>query len=167
MVPPPPEPYGLQQKARWLEITHTSTRRAINVKSTFTNLVYSCEVCNGYKSDFFPGDGEYLPGRFLYRPDRKPDPTYQLDGHKLSPETDLDGFNIDLLFLNREPLVKLRQLREKLFQSREWIMMGIRSLRQMRIDQIPPAIRGRLPGRIPKKRYFSMNSLLVPSRRVS
>jgi len=113
--------------------------------TTYGNLVYSCNTCNGYKSDIFPGSPAIKKGFFFYRPDRPPEPSYQLTGYQLTPSSPLDEFNIAYLFLNRAPLIKIREFRDRLNHTNEYIKQGVHGLKKLRLDQFHPTVRGRLP----------------------
>lgn len=114
------------------------------LKNTYKNLIYSCRVCNRYKSDFSPTSGEFPKGLFLYRPDRNPEPKYRIEEKKLEGTNPLDNFNIEKLFLNREPLQKLRELREQFAQANEYLIHGARALQGKKLDDFSRQMKGKL-----------------------
>ena len=104
----------------------------------YGNLMYSCRKCNAYKSDFDPTPQHKANGYVVIRPDQD-DPTdhYDLDKYTLIGKTSTGYFNVELLDLNRRNLRRLREIREKLNKTKEYLAFGLHALISIRIDRIP------------------------------
>ena len=109
------------------------------LKSDYENLMYSCEKCNNFKSDFDPNQDQVSKGYVIIRPDRDgPEDHFEIGGVLLKGLTPTGEFNIDWLYLNRFQLRKLREFRKRLAEAREFIAFGLQSLASVRIDTIDP-----------------------------
>ncbi len=109
------------------------------LKSDYHNLMYSCEKCNSFKTDFFPDDNQVSKGYVIIRPDESnPSNHFKIKGILLTGITPTGEFNIDWLNLNRLQLKKLREIRNKLSKSREFIAFGLKLLASARIDRLKP-----------------------------
>ena len=122
------------------------------LRNDYSNLMWSCRVCNRYKGAYDPDEHAILKGNIILRPD-KDDPRQHMElvKHSLRAETHTGEFNIIILYLNRLHLRKLRELRERFYQSRQYIADGIRRLCSLKIDQFRPehrAIYLNLRGRV-------------------
>jgi hypothetical protein len=107
-------------------------------ENDYSNLMYSCQKCNGHKADFFPGENNIPIEYHIIRPDEEnPREHYDLKDYELIEKTDLGRFNIKFLYLNRAALKRVRNLREKLWKSQNYIAYGITQLKAINIDNLP------------------------------
>lgn len=103
--------------------------------SDYGNLFWSCEKCNGYKSDFFPDDYQIEKGNFILRPDKHdPNNHMELENYNLKAKSHTGQFNIELLILNRKMLQKIREIRKRLFGAIEFISFGVPNLARVKLD---------------------------------
>lgn len=78
------------------------------------NLVYCCFRCNTFKGDFAPSSDDLIHGYRVLHPLRDDAATYfkeDLESGLLIPIHETGRFHINLLQLNRTPLVEHRRLR--------------------------------------------------------
>jgi len=105
------------------------------LKNEYKNLLWSCEKCNGYKSDFFPDDNQMERGNYILRPDEdNPNDHMQLENYNLRGKSHTGQFNIELLILNRKMLQRMRDIRKRLFDAIEFISFGVPNLAQVKLD---------------------------------
>ncbi len=125
------------------EIDHYYPRkRRPDIANEYDNLMYSCEKCNQYKSDFYPTVEHLARGCFVLRPDKDDVSVhYVANGIRIEDKTVTGRFNIELLELNRMQLRRVREIREELWQAKEYIAFGIRELGRVSIDQLDPRVR--------------------------
>lgn len=103
----------------------------------YSNLMWSCKPCNGYKSDYFPDDVARDRGSVIIRPDHEdPHEHFEYKGVRIESKTHTGEFNIRLLMLNRQALQRIRDLRHRNFESRDAIACGISQLASMKIDRL-------------------------------
>lgn len=76
------------------------------------NLVYSCIACNQYKHDYWPKTGH---DPHLWNPRTDPFTRHFLilDDGLLQPFSELGAFSLQLLHLNRLPLIEYRYKRQR------------------------------------------------------
>jgi len=104
-------------------------------KHHYENLMWSCQSCNRFKSNF-DSYGESHEKKII-RPDQEnPEMHYEVNHLRLEGKTLKGEFNIDYLMLNRKQLRRIRELRERLDRSKDFIQSGIRALQKKRIDEI-------------------------------
>lgn len=109
----------------------------------YSNLMWSCDTCNLYKSDRTPPEKARAQGVRFFRPDED-----QYLDHFRRVKTRLEDitrtgwFTIEALDLNRETLQRIRGLRERLSSCEEAITAGVVALRRFSIDQLPNHLRG-------------------------
>ena len=116
-----------------------------DLRADYRNLMYSCAHCNRLKSGFCPDEEDEGRGNRVLRPDRDfPEDHMEPRGLRLTPKTQTGQFNIDLLLLNRQPLRRLREARQRYSQAREAIAWGMVELRKLSLDQVPKRHRGAL-----------------------
>lgn len=109
----------------------------------YENLYYACAICNRRKSGWCPtGD----PDRDLIRIDQT-DPADHIklgsDRSHVAPLTPAGSASIERVDLNRWALRQLRHIRAEFAESDEVIANGLRMLRKLSIDALPPAQRAK------------------------
>ena len=110
-----------------------------NLVNDYNNLMWSCNICNRYKSDFHPSQDDIEKGNKVLRPDfDDPREHLELEGYLLKNITHTGEFNIERLDLNRLQLRRLREIRERFWNASEYIAFGIHKLIRFRIDKIRP-----------------------------
>jgi hypothetical protein len=75
------------------------------------NLVYACHRCNLYKGFYWPTPEEFVAGQYVLHPQRDDISQHICENEitgKLEPLTATGAFHINLLDLNRPPLVAHR-----------------------------------------------------------
>jgi len=109
------------------------------LENDYNNLMWSCQKCNRYKSDFAPDEEQIQKGISIIRPDEEnPDDHYELRGYCLTHKTLKGEFNINLLILNRKQLRIIRELRERLWNANKYIAFGLHHIANVRLDKITP-----------------------------
>lgn len=105
----------------------------------YNNLMWSCGKCNRYKSNYDPDVNDVEKGNVVLRPD-KDDPRehIELEGHSLIGKTHTGEFNIELLELNRLQLRRLREIRQRFWEARNYIAFGIQEVLSVKIDEVHP-----------------------------
>jgi uncharacterized protein (TIGR02646 family) len=122
------------------EIDHYYPRKyRSDLIHNYENLMWSCQYCNRYKSDYYPSEERQSKGHVIIRPD-KDDPRkhFEAKKYRLEGKTETGRFNIDVLELNRQQLRRVRQIRERLASSLEYISHGIHHLLALKIDKYNP-----------------------------
>lgn len=106
----------------------------------YNNLFWSCEPCNKYKWDFFPNSEDIKKGNVVIRVDEE-DPRDHLEiaDDVLYPKSHKGEFNIELLYLNRLNLRRLRGFRKRFWEANDYIAFGISRIRSIKLDEIPNA----------------------------
>lgn len=101
----------------------------------YNNLMWSCEKCNAYKSDYNPDQHEVQNGNVIIRPDiDDPRDHMELSNNKMIEKTHTGRFNIEKLYLNRLMLRRVRELRERLWEASDFIAFGIHKLISVKLD---------------------------------
>lgn len=128
-----------------LTIDHYEPRSARpDLENHYDNLMYCCDECNTRKGDRSPPPSARESGFRFFRPDQdRRDEHFRLHGLRLEAQSNIGHFTIAALDLNRNSLRKLREIRDRLTSCALHASEGVVGLRNLRIDQIPPAIRGR------------------------
>lgn len=112
----------------------------------YNNLMWSCQKCNRYKSDYCPDVEDVKKGYVIIKIDEC-DPREHLDyepgGIRLKPKTKTGEFNIEKLELNRQQLRRVREYRQRLWDASEYIAFGIHHLLTLDLDGIHPKYRVR------------------------
>jgi|SRR5665213_735699 len=122
---------GLPQTAR-PDLTHE-----------YTNLMYCCDPCNIYKGNRYPPANARADGHRFFRPDEDAfDDHFELSGIRLNSKSNVGAFSILALRLNRQGLTRLRALRARLANCVRFVAQGVLGLRNYRIDELPPGIKG-------------------------
>jgi len=127
------------------EIEHYEPQRVRpDLVAEYANLLWSCDRCNRLKGDFCPSPEERTAGLRFFRPDE--DDAYEhfeVAGQNLKPQTKVGEFTIELLWLNKLMLREVREMRRELFEANQEIMVGIRALQGIALDQLRPPVRAR------------------------
>lgn len=107
----------------------------------YAHLMWSCVPCNRRKSDVVPFQKDGQRYHVLRVDEEDPSSHLELKGDRLIASTPLGTFNIELLDLNRWSLVRVREIRRRLFDSEQLIVSGLRKLAKIGLDQMPPRLR--------------------------
>lgn len=123
------------------EIDHYYPKKANKeLVNEYNNLMWSCQKCNNYKSDHNPDENDKRLGNIVIRCDQE-DPSEHFDlkeSQILVGKTHTGEFNIELLELNRLQLRRLRRIRKKFSDSKEYLKMGIQALTRIKLDEFDP-----------------------------
>lgn len=104
----------------------------------YNNLFWSCEPCNNYKLDFSPDGEDIVKGNVVIRIDKEdPQEHFETINDKLHFKNNKGEFNIELLYLNRLNLRRLRNIRKRFWDANAYIAFGISKIRSMKLDEIP------------------------------
>jgi hypothetical protein len=106
----------------------------------YNNLFWSCAPCNNYKLEFTPDVEDIKKGNVVIRVDQE-DPQDHLEAHDdmIYHKTNKGEFNIELLYLNRLTLRRLRSFRTRFWDANTYISVGISKIKSMRLDEIRTA----------------------------
>jgi len=115
-----------------------------DLEHTYSNLMWSCALCNSRKSDITPPPAARAAGKRLFKAD---DDVYS--DHFVLPAgsvrvkglTPVGEFTIEDVDLNRLDLRKLRELRRDLYRSDAVVAEGLQAIQGARIDRLPPESR--------------------------
>jgi len=103
---------GVDETAAGAELTVDHYRpRSEGGTDDADNLVYACPKCNQYKGDYWPSPEEEAAGYYVLHPLRHDRPLHWRENEitgSVEPLTPTGAFNIELLHLNRPPLVAHR-----------------------------------------------------------
>jgi hypothetical protein len=125
------------------EIDHYLPKeRFPQLTSDYNNLMWSCERCNGCKSDYSPDAEDEENGYVVLKIDQSdPQDHLELNDLLLEAKTKTGEFNIQRLDLNRRQLLRIRELRERLSEADGYIAFGVQQLMSIRLDKISPKLR--------------------------
>jgi hypothetical protein len=114
-----------------------------DLENTYNNLMYSCQHCNGLKSDISPPPRARKDGKRFFRPDEdRYSDHYEPNGLQLKAKTEVGKFNIAMLQLNGRPILgRVRDARARLATLSEFVAFGVQELKNYRIDRVPPELR--------------------------
>jgi hypothetical protein len=120
------------------EIDHyLPTSRHPELINDYCNLMWSCKHCNQHKSAFSPNKSQIEQGHVILRPDKdNPNEHLEIDGYDLKAKTITGEFNIIILNLNRQPLQRLRKIRERFYNAAGYIAYGVHHLISLKLDLI-------------------------------
>ena len=109
----------------------------------YDNLLWACDPCNDHKGPDCPDPSLRDRGYRYFRPDQdKSSDHFELTSDLfVSGKTNTGEYTINLIGLNRAQLLKLRTLRQRLYESKEIVAGGMRALRGKSIDVFPPRTR--------------------------
>lgn len=136
-----------EQEARGItfEIDHYHPTSKGGPPTQYKNLMWSCDRCNGHKREEWPAAAVAAAGYRFFRPDEDDaEEHFQLKGDVLEEKTKVGEYTKEVLFLNRLGLKRLRQVRRRLKHPR---LLGLRGLRDVPLDRLPPKIRGQVRAR--------------------
>lgn len=112
--------------------------------SNYDNLMWSCRICNRYKSDYYPDEEDLKNGYVIIRVDEC-DPRDQMEadaeGVMIKSKTKTGEFNIQWLDLNRKQLMRLREYRKRLSDATNYIIFGVHELLSLKFDKVAPKYR--------------------------
>lgn len=110
----------------------------------YSNLMYSCDTCNTYKSDRYQPPEARKDGFRFFRPDEDyRNEHFARNEIWLRDKTNTGFYTIEALDLNRQALLRLRELRQRLSDCDQYVVEGILALRSFPIDTLPTDIRAR------------------------
>jgi 5-methylcytosine-specific restriction endonuclease McrA len=119
--------------------------------NTYDNLMYCCDSCNTYKGDRSPPEDARAKGNRFFRPDvdlRADHFETEKYSLRLTHKSTVGWFTINFLDLNRGPLLRLRILRQRLYECDQYVAEGIMALRQFPLDSLPRELRLKAVNRI-------------------
>jgi uncharacterized protein (TIGR02646 family) len=142
-----------------MTIDHYEPRHArSDLEHEYSNLMYACGVCNERKGDRHPPMEARAAGKRFFRADADLRAEhFEADGLALKSKTDVGDFTIRLVDLNREALLKLREIRDRMTTCAPLVAEGIMALRNFPIDQLPNYIKGRAATTIGKITNMSVS----------
>lgn len=114
-------------------------------RDAYENLFWCCETCNSFKGDA-PSEPAARRGLRFLKVDTD-DPADHLalsedSGTRLVHRTkEVGEYTVEKLNLNRQPLRRLREVRLRLYESRQAILSGIRSLKGQNVQDLPRTAR--------------------------
>jgi hypothetical protein len=115
-----------------------------DLENVYNNLMYCCDPCNMYKGDRMPTEEKREEGIRFYRPDEDAyEDHFEKKDRLLKPRTTLAEYTIAAVDLNRPMLLKLRELRERATTCDEYVLGGLRALREFSLDRLPQHLKGR------------------------
>jgi len=125
------------------EIDHYEPRHyRRDLENDYNNLMWSCNPCNRHKSSICPNQDQRALGYRYFRPDQDEYADhFDLQDLLLVKKSNTGDFTIEVLNLNRAMLKRLREIRNNLERSKEFISRGMRALRGRSIDKLPRNLR--------------------------
>ncbi|MGY4460818.1 hypothetical protein ACVWYI_004778 [Bradyrhizobium sp. LB13.1] len=121
------------------------TERA-DLENDYSNLMYACDICNERKGNRYPPPQARTDGYRFFRADqeaRQEHFRHSGEANRVEGATTVGEFTIKTLDLNREALLGLRDIRERMSKCLPLIAQGVMALRAYPIDQLPPYLRTR------------------------
>lgn len=110
----------------------------------YDNLMWCCQHCNELKSDIYPPPKARAIGQRFLRPDiDNPEDHISSVEVRVEPLTETGRFSIELLDLNRQSLRRLREIRKRLHDSRQHVLLGLVGLKSMSLDRLPREVRAK------------------------
>lgn len=124
-------------------IDHYHPRNARqDLEDEYSNLMYACDECNTRKGDRYPPPIAQVSGIRFFRPDQDSyNEHFKKAGIRLEPKSDIGGYTIAAIDLNRLTLRRLREVRSRLTNCEKFVMEGVAALRRFHIDRLPPHIK--------------------------
>ncbi|WP_369818587.1 HNH endonuclease [Phenylobacterium sp. Root700] len=108
----------------------------------YENLMYACDECNLRKGNRHPPASAQEAGFRFFRPDKDALlEHFSASGVRVNHVTNTGYYTIQSLDLNRQSLRRLREYRERLAETHEYVVAGIHALRHVRIDRFPKHVR--------------------------
>jgi len=127
----------------------TMRRDLIN---SYSNLMWSCEKCNGLKSDYPSREHRSLGFRFIRVDTDDYLEHFKLEDEYLRPLTAVGKYSHMLLNLDSMRLRRMRSMRQRAQNAADAIAGGVRYLQNISIDQLP---------RVARLRFTQLRSELV------
>lgn len=116
-----------------------------SLKHTYSNLMWSCQICNGKKSDYFPSPEAQQAGYRFFRPDLDdPNHHFELVGLRVAGTSKIGEYTEKVLYLNRKQLRDVRELRRRWLESTRLVLGGLRELMAMKLDTFPVKFRAQV-----------------------
>jgi hypothetical protein len=142
-----------------MTIDHYEPRHArSDLEHDYSNLMYACGVCNQRKGDRYPPLEARKDGKRFFRADADVrEDHFEADGLLLKSISEVGDFTIRLVDLNREALLKLRDIRDRMTKCLPLVSEGVMALRNFPIDQLPGYIRSRATGTVGKISDMAMS----------
>jgi hypothetical protein len=111
----------------------------------YENLMYACDECNLRKGNRHPPEAARTAGYRFFRPDKDALlEHFSASGVRINHITNIGSYTIQSLDLNRQGLRRLREYRERIAETYEYVVAGISALRHVRIDRFPPNVRSQI-----------------------
>ncbi|WP_437580153.1 HNH endonuclease [Sorangium sp. So ce887] len=107
------------------------------LRDDYSNLFWSCDICNGLKGDL-PPDEDYERGFRFLKVDED-DPTQHLEleeTFRVRPLTPIGKLTEAALYLNSDRLFRLRRARAELYDAENQILIGLRALKGYQIERV-------------------------------
>jgi hypothetical protein len=108
-----------------------------DLQDEYSNLIYACEDCNTRKGPRVPTEQQRDEGVRFFRPDLDSrDDHFQQSGIRIESLSPIGKFTVDGISLNRGHLLKLRQLREELWNTLDTLTQNLTELQEFPLDQL-------------------------------
>jgi len=108
----------------------------------YNNLMYACDECNNRKGDRCPTPEARNDGHRFFRVDEDiRNQHFRLERNELKGTTNVGTFTVEAVDLNRGTLVRLRKLRQRVFDNDAFVGEGVIALSSFPIDRLGPQIR--------------------------
>ena len=115
-----------------------------NKDDSYNNLMWSCERCNSYKQDLWPPDEARQNGiRYVKLDIEDPRDHFESRGIRVVGITKAGEFTEKAIRLNRLQLRRIRQIRRKIYENGEQVLLGLHALAAKSLDRINPKFRVR------------------------
>jgi hypothetical protein len=112
------------------------------LEDTYDNLMYACDECNTLKGDRSPTPEARAKDQRFFRVDADVrGEHFRLEENEVKGTTNVGTYTTLALSLNRGSLLRLRQLRRRLFDHDDYISEGIAALLSFPIDRLGPEVR--------------------------
>ena len=99
------------------------------LQGVYANLMYACDTCNMRKGPRYPSEQMRQEGRRFFKADEDLRAEhFELEGSRVKGKTNVGRYTVDAVDLNRAQLVRLRELRQRLFDDEGWVSEGIQAL---------------------------------------
>lgn len=119
-----------------------------HLEKVYENLMYTCDTCNIRKGDLWPPEVARDAGIRYFRPDLDLFQDHfaikvSARGIELQATSPVGEFSIEQIDLNRQALLRLREIRANLLECHKFVAYGIRQLRNFSVDQLPQHIKAK------------------------
>ncbi len=128
-----------------LTIDHYEPRNSRpDLEHEYLNLMYACDPCNIRKGDRSPPQKARDDGYRFFRPDNDYfEEHFSPSGIRLESNSTTGYYTIESLDLNRQPLRRLREIRQRIYKCNRFAVKGISALRKFHIDRLPRQVRSK------------------------